>query len=281
MLPGNAYARYALPVEYRPSRSLKPRWGVTQPPIESLAKWFGEHIRDYRGFFEEMLATLPDLADIPRQFSEADLPRPAWFGIPVCPFDSLALYTMVKSRRPRRYLEIGSGGTTCFAYKAIRDHRLNTRITSIDPEPRAAIDAICDLVIRDGLETCDLTIFDELEENDILFFDGSHRSFMNSDVTVFMIDVLPRLKPGVIIHIHDIALPYDYPDMFVDWYWNEQYMLAVYLMNARSRIEPLFPTCFVCQDGRFHDLFSQIPLDRVADGNAWRGGGSMWFTHRK
>jgi predicted O-methyltransferase YrrM len=280
ILPGNEYARYALPIEYMPSRALKPRWGASRPPIPSLTAWFADHAPLYRAFVGQMMAAMPDLAEIPRQFSEANLPAPAWFGVPFAPFDSLALYTMVKTRRPRRYLEIGSGITTCFAYNAIRDHGLDTKIMSIDPEPRAAIDSICDTVIRDGLETCDPAIFDELEPNDILFFDGSHRSFMNSDVTVFMIDVLPRLKPGVIVHVHDITLPYDYPDMFTHWYWNEQYMLAVYLMNARHRIEPLLPTTFICRDPQFEDLFARPPIDFEAANDTWRGGGSMWFTHR-
>ena len=106
---------------------------------------------------------------------------------------------MVRRYRPHTYLEIGSGITTCFAYRAIRDVGSDTQIVSIDPEPRTSIDAICTNVIRDGLETCHTTIFEDLVANDILF-DGSHRSFINSDVTVFFIDILPRLQPGVIVH---------------------------------------------------------------------------------
>ena len=72
--------------------------------------------------------------------------------------------------------------------------------------------------------------------------DGSHISLMNSDVTVFMLDVVPKLKPGVIVHIHDIHLPHDYPDMFVKWYWNEQYIVAAYLLGAADRIKILMPS---------------------------------------
>ena len=156
--------------------------------------------------------------------------------MPFAPFDSAALYTLVGHYEPRIYLEIGSGITTGFARRPIRDHGLNTRIVSIDPQPRAAIDAICDEVIRDGLETCDLTLFDALEPGDILFLDGSHRVFMNSDVTVFMIDVLPRLKTGVVVHVHDITLPWDYPGMFVNWALSEAYILAGYRIAARDRV---------------------------------------------
>lgn len=200
--------------------------------------------------------------------------------MPYCAFDAVALYTIVRQQSPRRYLEIGSGITTCFAKKAIVDGKLGTHVTLIDPEPRAKIDRMCDRIIRDGLETCDLTIFDKLEAGDILFFDGSHRSFMNSDVTVFFIDVLPRINPGVIIHIHDISLPWDYDHYFKTWYWNEAYLLAVYLMGHKHRIEPLAPTSFMCRDAALEGEFAtpMLALGKYNDG--WRGGGAMWFTHK-
>ncbi|HVH75856.1 MAG TPA: glycosyltransferase 61 family protein [Stellaceae bacterium] len=281
-LPGSRYARYALPLDYPPSRDLRPRWGNTHPPIAALYDWFSAHAAEYDAFLEEMARSVPHLASIPRDFSPDQLPEPAWFEVPFAPFDSLALYTMVRLRRPRTYIEIGSGISTCFAAKAVRDHGLETRIVSIDPQPRAAIDGICDEVIREGLETCDLGIFTDLRAGDIVFIDGSHRSFMNSDVTVFMIDVLPRLRPGVVVHLHDITLPWDYPDMFVDWYWNEQYLLAAYMIGARERLDPILPTQFVCRDPRFAERQARPFIDFGDDdlNSAWRGGGSMWFAHK-
>lgn len=192
------------------------------------------------------------------------------------PIDLLTLYSFVRRHRPSVYLEIGSGSTTRFAHLARQTGNLATRVISIDPEPRSDIDAICDQVIRVGLETCDLAIFDQLNAGDILFLDGSHRCFMNSDVTVFFIDVLPRLKPGVIVHLHDIALPYDYHEYFTHWYWSEQYMLAVYLMGNRSRIAPLLPACFVSRDPMFA---GDIATLAGACPHHTKEGGSMWFTH--
>lgn len=282
MLPANPYAKYALPIEYLPSRDLRPRWGNTRPPIALLYDWFRGHAPAYHAFLEEMVRSLPALESIPRDFREEQLPEPAWFGVPFAPFDALALYTMVRLRRPTTYIEIGSGISTCFVAKAVRDHRLNTRIVSIDPEPRAKIDSVCDEIIREGLETCDLERFAQLRAGDILFFDGSHRSFMNSDVTVFMIDILPRLKPGVIVHMHDITLPWDYPDMFVNWYWNEQYILAAYMIAGREQMDPILPTAFICRDEQFAARLAR-PLIDFGDPHlnfGWRGGGSMWFTHR-
>lgn len=280
ILPGTPYSRYAVPIEYPPSRDFKPRWGETKPPIPQLYDWFVDHAADYHAFLGKMKVSAQALSDIPHQFDPSLLPLPAWAGVPYAPFDAVALYTMIQTAKPKRFLEIGSGITTCFAYRAIRDAKLKTTIMSIDPEPRAQIDAICDQVIREGLEICDMALFDQLEAGDILFFDGSHRTFMNSDVTVFMIDVLPRLKPGVIVHVHDINLPYDYPDSFKHWYWNEQYMLAVYLMGNRDRIKPLLPTSFICRDPLFHAALATPMLDIGPLNDGWRGGGAMWFTHK-
>jgi hypothetical protein len=98
---------------------------------------------------------------------------------------------------------------------------------------------------------------------------------MNSDVTVFFIDILPRLKPGVIVHVHDINLPWDYDAYFMNWYWNEAYMLAVYLMGRKSSIRPLLPTAFICRDPRFENEFSEPILDLGDYKASWRGGGAM------
>ena len=279
ILEGTRYSKYAIPLEYLPSRDFRPRWGYAQPRIQALDDWFRGHRLAYHSFLAEMRGHVGRLQDIPLTFDPQLLPTPAWFEVPYAPFDAVALYAMIHKHKPARFLEIGSGISTCFAYRAIRDCGLSTEIISIDPLPRAEIDSICNLTIREALECCDLAIFDGLRPGDIVFFDGSHRSFMNSDVTVFMIDVLPRLAPGVLVHIHDIMLPWDYPDLFKNWYWNEQYLLAVYMMGNKDRIEPLFPTAFVCRDPEFEDFFSTPLLDFAERNDGWRGGGAMWFTH--
>jgi len=279
MLPGTDYSKYALPIDYMPSRDFRPRWGYSKSRIASLDTWFRASADRYRSFLADMRENAKKLATIPMEFDPKNLPQPAWMGVPYNPFDSVALYTMIRKYKPKIYLEIGSGITTCFAKLAIRTEELTTQVISIDPEPRAQIDAICDKIIRAGLETCDLDIFDQLQQNDILFFDGTHRSFMNSDVSVFFIDVLPRLKPGVIVHIHDISLPWDYHDFFKNWYWNEQYLLAVYMMGRMDRIDPLLPTSFICRDQMFASEFTVPMIDFGQKNDAWRGGGAMWFAH--
>lgn len=278
-LPGNEHARYALPLDHPPSASMRARWGYDRPPIESLYSWLAARADSYRDVLASMRGFGAELRGLPHSFDPALQPTPMWLGTAMNPIDSLALYAFIRKHRPASFVEIGSGMTTCFAHAARQRNATTTRIVSIDPAPRAEIDAICDQAIRHGLEDCDMTIFDSLVAGDIVFMDGSHRSFMSSDVTVFFIDVLPRLRPGVIVHMHDIFLPWDYPPAFANWYWNEQYLLAVYLMGNRERITPLLPTFMLTEDPMFAADIEKPFID-TDEPLPWTGGGSMWFTHR-
>lgn len=163
--------------------------------------------------------------------------------------DAVALYGMLFEFRPKKFVEVGSGYSTKFARRAVHEHSLRTRITSIDPAPRTEIDQLCDFVIRRPLEELDLSVFDELEPGDFLFIDSSHRTFSNSDVTVAFMDVLPRLKAGVVVDFHDIFWPYDYLPEWADRYYSEQYLLGSYLLGGgASKVKVLLPNAFVVQD---------------------------------
>jgi hypothetical protein len=129
--------------------------------------------------------------------------------------------------------------------RARSDGGLDTRITSIDPFPRAEVDALCDEVIRRPFETADLSVLSGLEPNDIVFFDGSHRSFMNSDATVFFLEVLPALPPGIVVGIHDILLPWDYPPEWGPRYYSEQYLLAAGLIAEDPKLLPILPCHYI------------------------------------
>lgn len=279
-LEGTEYSRYWLPLDYMPSQDYQPRWGYSRPSHAGLVQLFSHWGEDYRQIIRELRGLHTFLAAIRPDFSSETAPEPGWVGGPFTALDLALLYYFVYRFQPHTYLEIGSGVSTCFARRAIQDHRLPSRIVSIDPDPRASIDAICDEVIRYGLETVDLSIFRTLEAGDIVFMDGTHRSFMNSDVTVFMLDVLPLLKPGVVIHIHDILLPDDYPPSFKNWYWNEQYMLATYLLAASERIQVLMPSYFVAKQPSLRDCLQPPILALAENEEQFLLGGSLWFTHR-
>ena len=276
----NSYTgKYYMALEYPPSRDYQPRWGYTKPPHSGLSKIFHKDFDEHCQTLENLAKLKPFFDKINIYFDHENSGDPAWLKTPLNAFDAALIYYFVTDLKAKNYLEIGSGVSTLFAARAIKDHNLETKTLSIDPDPRAEVDAVCDRVIRDGLETCELEIFSQLEPGDILFFDGSHRSFMNSDVTVFMMDVLPMIKPGVIIGVHDILLPYDYPDSFKNWYWNEQYMFAVYLLAAANKLKILMPGRYMSFRPELEEAFSAILKDWKEDRSVWLNGGSLWFTH--
>ena len=184
--------------------------------------------------------------------------QPFWNNPWFSGLDAMALYGFIATVQPKLYLEIGSGNSTTFARQAVSDHHLQTRMVSIDPHPRKDIDSLADEIVRSPLERTDLAIFDRLTKNDILFFDGSHRCFMNSDVTVFFLEVLPRLPSGILIHIHDIHLPYDYPPERALHYESEQYLLATMLLGGCSKYEIVLPNKFVMNDENLCNCMGDI-----------------------
>ena len=193
---------------------------------------------------ESFLPFAKQFADIPAIGSPDDT-TPFWDNgwLPV--LDGMSIYGLLATRNPRYYFEVGSGNSTKFARKAITDHNLRTKIISVDPQPRANIDSICDEIIRCGLEDVDLARFQELGREDILFIDNSHRSFQGSDVTVFFTEVLPSIGEGCIYGIHDIVLPIDYPKDWLQRYYNEQYLLMTYLLGGAGGDEIHLPVFYV------------------------------------
>lgn len=162
--------------------------GPVRELLEKNRKRYAEHLTGFLEYADQ-------LAGIPLKGVEK-ASTAYWGNTWLPPLDALSLYGFLASERPAHYLEVGSGNSTKFARQAVRDLGLDTRITSIDPEPRAHIDHLCDEVVRVPLQDADLGVFAELEPGDILFIDGSHRLQMGSDVMVFFCELLPRLKPG-------------------------------------------------------------------------------------
>jgi hypothetical protein len=162
----------------------------------------------------------------------------------------------------------------------VDDHGLKTRIISIDPRPRAEIDALCHEVRREPLEDTDLEVFGRLGAGDILFVDGSHRVFMNSDVAAVFLDVLPRLPSGVLVYIDDIYLPLDYPPDWIPRYYSEQYLLATLLLAGSPRYEVVLPCHFVVNDPDLRRVLDPLwgagPLAEAAA----CGGNGFWLRIR-
>jgi hypothetical protein len=249
----------------------RPRWGYGLPGHARLHALIDQNRSRYKeliGAFGGQRAALEAIPDA----SPAEGPEPSWNNSFFSGLDAVALYGLMALHKPRRYFEIGSGFSTRLARRAVRDLSLPTTVLSIDPSPQSAIDALCDTVIRQPLEDVNVEVFDQLEAGDILFFDGSHYAFTNSDVVVLWMDILPRLKPGVLVQIHDIFLPYDYPPGWLDRYYSEQYLLAVALLNPAVAMEVVFPVAFVGEDPELSALVDQTIGPRGAG-----SGASFWL----
>lgn len=260
-----------LPLEY-PVDNSWPRYGYGKPPLSPVLAIIELGRERYRTRLREFARASEWLKSVPYLSNERGH-DPYWLNTWFTGLDALSLYSFLASLNPRLYVEIGSGHSTRFARRAIRDQGLRTHILSIDPSPRTAVDELCNERVRQRLEDLDLSIFERLRPGDILFFDGSHRCFVNTDVTVFFLEVLPRVPYGVLVHIHDIYLPFDYP--VGNLYYNEQYLLAVYLI-ASATTEILMPNAFVAAD---RELVGEIktPWQKANLSDVPLNGSSFWF----
>ncbi len=163
---------------------------------------------------------------------KVDEVSPFWNNGYFGPMDAKFLYAMARNFQPKHVIEIGSGNSTKFLRKAITDGNLATQITSIDPNPRASISSIVDSVIAASLTDCPLSTFESVQAGDFLFLDASHLVLHGTDVPFFFLRVLPMMPKGVIVHVHDIYLPEEYPEACDYVFYSEQYVLAALLLGG-------------------------------------------------
>jgi len=231
---------------------------------------------------DAQLALLAELAPL-----VADIP----FGDePVAPFrygfandqysygDASCLYGMLRLLRPARYVEVGSGWSSALALDvnaSCFDHAMS--LTFIEPNPERLEarlrpedrDAVT--MYRCPVQDVDLDVFGALEAGDVCFIDSSHVSKAGSDVNFVVFEVLPRLAPGVYVHVHDIGWPFEY---FEDWLrqgrnWNEAYVLRAYLAeNPHYRVE-LWNHFLICNHPA--ELLAALPLSVNSN------GASLWL----
>lgn len=158
--------------------------------------------------------------------------------------DAELLHCMVRDLKPARMVEVGAGYSTLVSAAACRLNetidRRPCRFTAIEPFPNdlfaRSIPGLSELR-RVPLQEVGLGLFEELDAGDILFIDSSHVLRIGSDVQLLFLEVLPRLRPGVMVHVHDIFLPAEYPEAWVRQehvFWNEQYLLQAFLMFNAS-----------------------------------------------
>lgn len=257
---------------------------VTEYPTDAKARWGWEDRPPNRHLARALEPSLPVMRD-ERDALEA---HRAWFEtIPVHAPDGglqwdneywsgldagVQLRNLI-DRRPATYLEVGSGYSTLLARRAIADHGLDTRIVSIDPAPRAEVDAACDVLLRAPLEQAGLSVFEELAAGDVVLIDGSHLAFMNADSVIALLEVLPSLPAGVLVGIDDVFLPCDYPPTWEARWYAEQYVLAGYLLGGASGCRVRMASWYLTQ---VVDGGEPHPLDKVLPGLG-SSGKSVWL----
>ena len=251
------------------------RYGYGNVPHRLLYNIINNNRDSYRNILEKYLQYSNYFFDIPTFITDSSA-SPYWGNTWFPAIDAMSLYYFLCLYNPKNYWEIGAGHSTKFARRAIKDHELRTKIISIDPQPRVAIDEMCDSIVRRKLEDLDLTIFDKIEEHDILFVDGTHQCFMNSDVTVIFMEVLPQLKNNVLVHFHDIFLPYDYPLGWEERYYSEQYLLGSWILSNPERFKIILANYFILNDPTLNQIllpiFGKLEIDLTK-----QFGSSFWI----
>ncbi|WP_134390914.1 class I SAM-dependent methyltransferase [Methylacidiphilum sp. Yel] len=258
--------------------SPSPRWGYDKPvhPIlYSIIKRSEDH---YRSLLTDWVQFADDLLSFPLRDNGSEL-DPCWENSSFPPLDAIALFGIIATTKPALFLEIGSGFTTRWAYGAKVRYSPLTKLVSIDPSPRVNVDTLCQQAFRRPLHELPLDIFEQLEAGDILFVDGTHRILQGSDATIFFLEILPIVKAGVIIHLHDIFLPFDYPPHWQKKYYSEQYVLGSILLVATEKYRILFPSFYVSQHQELLKILDQLWTNPKLQSLKPKGG-SFWFVKR-
>jgi predicted O-methyltransferase YrrM len=209
----------------------------TQPPYPAIEALF----ESSTAAFESVMALVDGHATALE--AKQSLLDQSWFPS----LDAAVAYALVRDRKPQHVVEVGSGHSTRVLAKALGGLG---EILAIDPAPRADIAGLPGVqVVPSTVQTTAPELFDRLVPGDVLFIDSSHILMPGSDVDLLLNRILPRLPSGVLVHIHDIFLPFDYPPI---WGWRAY--------NEQQGVLPLLTT------GAYLPLFSSVwARQRMAD----------------
>jgi methyltransferase family protein len=191
--------------------------------------------------------------------------------------DALVAYCMVRHFKPRLIIEVGSGFSSLLLGEAATRNK-HSALVCIEPFPREFLrEGFPGLqsLMEEQIQDIDLDFFSQLQSGDILFIDSSHTIKIGGDVNYLFLEVLPRLKPGVIVHVHDIFLPVEYRR---DWvldefrFWTEQYILQAFL-TFNSQFEVLLANSYL-------NHYHQQELKSAFPGLSSWAGGSFWMRRK-
>lgn len=255
------------------------RYGGSLPSHPEIEAILGVNLNKYDDLLQQFTVYIEQFLLINKMPCEESPQEPAWINVFIPAFDTITLFGMISAKKPNIYLEIGSGNSTKIAAKAKKLNSPNTKIISIDPHPTTEIDPLCDEIIRKPLEKCDFPLTDLLSKGDILFFDGSHRVLQNSDCTVLFLEIIPRIKSGVYIHLHDIFWPDDYPEEWSKRMYSEQYLLGLLMLFGWDKFETILPNYYISSQTPLLSYFDKLWNAPHLEG-IQKHGGSFWFTKK-
>jgi hypothetical protein len=217
-------------IPYRYAHQVPPR--SVRLPYDTIEPLFAAAEPTFLGLIEAM----DTYADALHAIGPDRPPEPRWNQDWFPRLDACATYVLVREARPVRIVEVGSGHSTRFMCRAIRDGGLHTAFTAIDPAPRANIEGAGAMLIRHTAQDAGAAPFMSLAAGDILFIDSSHILMPGTDVDLLFNRILPALPAGVMVHVHDVFLPDDYP---AEWEWrgyNEQLGVASLIQGRGYRL---------------------------------------------
>ncbi|WP_185753725.1 class I SAM-dependent methyltransferase [Selenomonas sp. AB3002] len=190
--------------------------------------------------------------------------------------DAIVYHSMIRHYNPKRIIEIGSGYSTAVALDTIEFWDCSADMTCIEPYPNRLYSIMKKgdeqklKIVDDFVQNIDLSVFDELEKDDVLFIDSSHVLRSGGDVVMEFLQILPRLKKGVIIHVHDIFYPFEYPSAWIKSGrpYTEAFLLHALLMD-NPNYELLFWEDYI---GKYHKDEYEKERGGVSD-----VGSSFWM----
>lgn len=278
-LCGSANLRFVFP--YTPGHYYSPLPDYKRDVLKGLPASLGEDVPGVELRDDEQLELLSVFARYYAEMSFPEKPEPpmryyyenTWFN----PADATILYSMLRHYQPERVVEVGSGFSSAVMLDVHDAFLRGTGFTFIEPYPErlyglfSEADRASQTVLVEPVQDVPLGVFEALKANDILFVDSSHVAKVGSDLTHILFEVLPRLKPGVLVHFHDIFWPFEYPKEWFHWgrAWNETYFLRAFLQyNSAFRI--LYYSSFMARR-HARVLERDIPL-------ALREASSLWLV---
>lgn len=160
------------------------------------------------------------------------------------PMEAQFLHAFIATRRPHRVVQVGAGVSTAIILAAAAEHKIEVDVVCVDPYPTELLERLdregSITLLREAAQTVDLDVFTSLGSGDLLFIDSTHTVKVGSEVNRLVLEIFPRLAPGVTVHVHDVMFPYDYPPDMISrrlFFWDESTLLQAFLVgNAHAEI---------------------------------------------